>query len=264
MKAIVKGLIIGLIVIVIGAAILITALALNGWTFKKPEFVNQTFTATEDNTVIKIDVGAGAVKTEFYDGDKIEVTYPESKGFRTEISENSGKFIFRSKTKWYYSFFNWRSFWNMPETVIKLPKDRVYDISVKIGAGSVYLADGEYKNVNINIDAGAFNCGTLDCDRLVCDVDAGKININSVSANYLECDVDAGGVEITKTACPEILIDVDAGGVKMYIDELKSLYSISAKVHAGKCNVSAQTGTSANHKIDVKVDAGKVEVNFAG
>lgn len=53
MKAIVKGLIIGLIVIVIGAAILITALALNGWTFKKPEFVNQTFTATEDNTVIK-------------------------------------------------------------------------------------------------------------------------------------------------------------------------------------------------------------------
>ena len=59
MKAIVKGLIIGLIVIVIGAAILITALALNGWTFKKPEFVNQTFTATEDNTVIKIDVGAG-------------------------------------------------------------------------------------------------------------------------------------------------------------------------------------------------------------
>ena len=71
-------------------------------------------------------------------------------------------------------------------------------------------------------------------------------------------------MEITKTACPEILIDVDAGGVKMYIDELKSLYSISAKVHAGKCNVSAQTGTSANHKIDVKVDAGKVEVNFAG
>ena len=95
-------------------------------------------------------------------------------------------------------------------------------------------------------------------------MDAGKININSVSANYLECDVDAGGVEITKTACPEILIDVDAGGVKMYIDELKNLYSISAKVHAGKCNVSAQTGTSANHKIDVKVDAGKVEVNFAG
>ena len=37
---------------------------------------------------------------------------------------------------------------NVPETVIKLPKDRVYDISVKIGAGSVYLADGEYKNVN--------------------------------------------------------------------------------------------------------------------
>ena len=73
MKAIVKGLIIGLIVIVIGAAILITALALNGWTFKKPEFVNQTFTATEDNTVIKIDVGAGAVKTEFYDGDKIQI-----------------------------------------------------------------------------------------------------------------------------------------------------------------------------------------------
>ena len=244
MKTVIKSLIIGIVIAAIGVAIILITLAANDWKFKT-DYEIKTAEFEYGGLSVVIDSDANTVKTEFYDGDKIEVTYPESKGFRTEISENSGKFIFRSKTKWYYSFFNWRSFWNMPETVIKLPKDRVYDISVKIGAGSVYLADGEYKNVNINIDAGAFNCGTLDCDRLVCDVDAGKININSVSANYLECDVDAGGV-------------------KMYIDELKSLYSISAKVHAGKCNVSAQTGTSANHKIDVKVDAGKVEVNFAG
>ncbi len=263
MKTVIKSLIIGIVIAAIGVAIILITLAANDWKFKT-DYEIKTAEFEYGGLSVVIDSDANTVKTEFYDGDKIEVTYPESKGFRTEISENSGKFIFRSKTKWYYSFFNWNSFWNMPETVIKLPKDRVYDISVKIGAGSVYLADGEYKNVNINIDAGTFNCGTLGCDRLVCDVDAGKININSVSANYLECDVDAGGVEITKTACPEILIDVDAGGVKMYIDELKSLYSISAKVHAGKCNVSAQTGTSANHKIDVKVDAGKVEVNFAG
>lgn len=261
MKTVFKCLIIGIVLAAIGAGIIIITLAANDWKFRT-EYEMKTAEYEYGGSEILIEVDANGVKCEFYDGDKIEIAYPESKGFKTQISENDGKFVFRSKTKWYYSFFNWHAFWHMPETVVKLPKGRVYDLKIKSGAGNAYIADGEYKNVNIDIDAGSFKCGTISCDRLECNLDAGKVEINAVKANYIKCDVDAGGAYLSGVVCPEIFVDVDAGSANLKIDAEKSLYNISAKVDAGKCNVSNQTGSDANYKLNVDVDAGSVNVTF--
>ena len=258
MKAIVKGLIIGLIVIVIGAAILITALALNGWTFKKPEFVNQTFTATEDNTVIKIDVGAGAVKTEFSDGDKIQIDYPSATVFTTEINEANGVFSYKSKIKW--ALF-WKT-WSIPDTVIKLPQNVIFDLDFEVNAGTVNVASGSYGKVDIEVNAGTLTVNSSDCSVFKCDVSAGLLSVNDVSCDSFDCEVSAGKLDVSALKCPDIKADVSAGTIILGIDGVKAEYTISASKSAGSCNVSNQTGNTEK-SLRVEVSAGSINVNFS-
>ena len=100
MKGIVKGIVIGLIIIIIGAAILITGLALSGWKIERSDFETRTFTAEGENTALNIEIGAGSVTTEFYDGDKVIIEYPVAKHFVSEAKERDGRVYYSSKFKW--------------------------------------------------------------------------------------------------------------------------------------------------------------------
>ena len=241
MKAIWKGLIAGIILIAIGAGIIITTLAVNGWKIKDINYTMKTFTAQSDVALIDVDVDAYTLKTEFYDGDKIEISYPESKALKTRISEKDGKLKFETDTKWYASLFN---FTKPPETVVKLPKDKVYDIIIDLGAGTVKLADGVYGNINIDVSAGTLSATGVTCDKIVCDVSAGTLNIKELT-------------------CPDIKADVSAGTLNLGIAGAKEDYTIRASVSVGSCNVTNQTGATGK-KLDVDCSAGKISVNFKG
>ena len=241
MKAIWKCLIAGIVLITIGAGIIITTLAVNGWKIKEINYTMKTFTAQNDNTSVELDIGAYALKCEFYDGDKIEIYYPDSKAYKTSISEKGGKLKFESKTKWYATFFN---FTKSPETVVKLPKDKVFDIIINLGAGTVNLADGVYGNIKT-------------------DVGAGKLYAQKITCNTLVSDVSAGSLEISALSCPDIKADVSAGSLKLGVVGAKVEYTIRASVSVGSCNVSDQTGTT-DKKLDVDCSAGKITVDFKG
>lgn len=238
MKAIWKWVIAGAVILAVGLIILITTLAVNGWTINA-EFEMQTFKASENNTYLEIDIGASMLKTEFYDGDKIEISYPTSKSLKTEIFEKEGRLKFESKLKWFARLFNSPQ---APETVIKLPKDKIFDLEIDLGAGTITLAGGAYGNIEIDVGAGTLNADGITCSSLLCDVGAGKIDITSLT-------------------CPDIKADVGAGKFDLSIKGVKSEYNISAKVGAGDCNVSNQTGTT-DKKLTVNCGAGEINVKF--
>lgn len=241
MKAIWKCLIAGIILIAVGAGIIITTLAVNGWKIKEINYTMKTFTAQNDNTSVELDIGAYALKCEFYDGDKIEIYYPDSNAYKTSVSEKDGKLKFLTKTKWYLSFFN---ITKPPETVVKLPKDKVFDIKIDLGAGTVKLADGAYGNIQV-------------------DLGAGKLSAQKITSNTLIGDVSAGSLEIGELTCPDIKADVSAGSLKLGIVGAKAEYTIRASVSVGSCNVSDQTGTT-DKKLVVDCSAGKISVDFKG
>lgn len=240
MKAIWKGFIIGIVLIAIGAGIIITTLAVNGWSVKI-KYEMKTYTAEQENSVVEIDVGASELKCEFYDGDKIEITYPESKSFKTRIKETDGKLKFENDIKWYASFLTITS---SAETVIKLPQSKVFDLKINIGAGTVSIAEGVYGKVKIDVSAG-----TLKADGVTCDT--------------IDCDVSAGKLDITALTCPSISADVSAGTLKIGVIGNKSDYTIRADVSAGSCNVDDQTGNT-DKRLDVDCSAGTITVNFNG
>ena len=210
MKGVIKGLIIGGVIIAVGIAIILITLGVNGWSIENMKFTANTFTAEGDCTSLEAGIDAGTLKTEFYDGDKVIIDYPTADGLEARVIEENGKIIFVSDLKWYKSFFSFR---RIPDTVIKLPKGAIIDVSFKMNAGTIELADGTYTNVNIDINAGTFNANSISCDTFVCDMSAGTMLVNRLT-------------------CAKTKIDMSAGTVKLSMSGEQNEYAIYTKVSA--------------------------------
>ncbi len=257
MKSWIKCIIAGAVILVIGIGIIIGTLAVNGWSIKSPNFETQTYIAANENHSINIEVGAGSVKTEFCDDDKITIVYPSSKIFKSEISENNG--VFR-----YYSRL--RRFWflgapNIPDTIIKLPKNIVFNLEIDVNAGSVEIAGGEYANVKIEINAGKLTVNQSVCKNFDSEVSAGNLEVRDLTCPKFECEVSAGRLDVKKLDCPDISADVSAGALIMNIVGAKADYEIRTNVSAGTCNIGNQTGGNGK-KLSVECSAGTIAVTF--
>ncbi len=257
MKSWIKCIIAGAVIFVVGIGVIIGTLAFNGWSVKSPKFDMQTYTAEKDNNTIDITVGAGSVKTEFYDGEKITIDYPSASMFESEISEDDGIFRYRSRVK---------RFWflgapSIPETVIKLPKNIVFNLDFDVNAGSVSIAGGEYSAVKINVDAGKLTVNESVCENFECEVNAGYLEAINLTCSKFDCEVSAGKLDVKKLDCPCIIADVSAGTLVMNVAGAKSDYEIRADVSAGSCNIGNQWGGNGK-KLEVECSAGSIYVSF--
>ena len=258
MKGIGKAIISGVIIIAIGIAILLIGLALNGWSIGFKEFEMKRYEAVEENTSLKVDFGAGNLKTVFYDEDKIAIDYPTTKGYSTDISEKNGKLSFKTKVKM-FSFGIGK--WQIPDAVIYLPKDIVFDLNFDLGAGTVDIESGKYGNIKIDVGAGTFTMGDTVCTDFNADVSAGKLEVSRLDCRKADLDVSAGKIKISSLTCPEIYADVSAGSLEICVAGVKAEYSISTSVSAGSCNLTPQTGTT-DKKINADVSAGSINITF--
>ena len=238
MKGMVKVIIAGVIIIAIGAAVLITALALSGWNLKGVEFETQTFTAENENTALKVEISAGTLVTQYYDGDKVVIEYPVANNFNAEITERGGCVYYKTKIKWHASWF----IKNYPQTVIKLPANTAFKVDIDMSAGTVELADGKYSDIIIDMSAGTFKAGAVECNKFDCDLSAGTVKVDKIAVNTTK-------------------IDVSAGTAKLGFTGEQSEYGVTAKVSAGTCNVSTHQGSTFK-TIDVHVSAGTVNLSF--
>lgn len=261
MKGIVKALIAGGIIICIGVVILVIALSMNGWKFKgNANFEMTAYECRSANVRLDVRVRTGTVKTEFYDGDKIIIEYPEADGFKTEISESDGTLIFKApRKKWYEGWF---LTYDIPDTVIRLPEGTAYDVKFNVDAGGAYLADGTYGSVEIDIDAGAFAAGNIDCRTLKINIDAGAVKLSSAKTDTFNCNIDAGALNVSRLDAQSSVIDVDAGGAVIGFAGAEADYTITRRVRAGQCNLNARTGGAKT--INADISAGKLDAKFVG
>ncbi|MDE7306656.1 MAG: DUF4097 domain-containing protein, partial [Clostridia bacterium] len=235
MKGIVKALIIGGVIIGVGIIILIIALSLNDWKLKgNVDFETATYECQSKNINLDVEIDAGSVKTEFYDGDKIVIEYPAAKGFKTTIRELDGTLIFKAPRKVWYR--NWFLSFDIPNTVIRIPESFApMNVKFDIDAGSAYLADGTYGTVNVDIDAGSFKGENIICSTLKVNIDAGSVSVNSAQCQFFDCEVDAGSVTVNKLTADSTTLDVDAGSVTISFAGIEEDYTITKRVRAGSC-----------------------------
>lgn len=260
MKGVVKGLIAGIIIILIGVTTLIIALALNGWQWKAAiEFEMQTYEAESDVSSVNLNIDFGRLVCEYYDGDKIQVEYPTADGINTSFNE-SGNSLTVTGPKYRWWRFTYRNL-DMPQTTVKLPIGTVFDILCDLDAGTAELGNGDYGTVTVNIDAGTFHASDISAESMKIDIDAGTVTVSALDCNKFECDIDAGTVDISNLTCPSVNVDADAGTVKIGLTDAKEEYTILTDISAGSCNVGSQIGTTEKI-INVNLSAGTIKFGF--
>lgn len=260
MKAVIKAIIGGSVIIGIGLIILMIALALNGWKFM-PEFDTEHFTADGEIFELKIENGIGGIKTEFYDGDKITVDYPVSNRYSSSIEEKDGVLTVKglNKRHWYNFTFLPN---DLPVTLVKIPQNTVLKIDAKVNAGKVELAAGEYSEVEIQVNAGSLTAHGVTCSQFKGEVNAGSISVKSLESASLDCKVSAGSFHADRVSCPLVRVKVSAGSANLTVAGNKADYTVLVDKSAGSCNVTSQVGSDPNKKIDIEVSAGSVSVSF--
>ena len=260
MNHVVRAIIVGSVIIGIGVAVLLVALGLNGWSFS-PNFTTEEFSSEEENTSLNINLDAGKLKVEYHDEENIQITYPVASGYLTTITESEGKLTVEgNKRRWYA--FHWGV--DFPETVVKIPKDKIKNVEITLNAGMVELPDGAFENVTVKVNAGTCNVGSVtDCKQFDVRLNAGALNVSGVISEKFSCHVNAGSAKIQKIESVESEVKVNAGTANLGFVGSVEDYSASVNVSAGSCNgLSDRTG--GDKTITVKVNAGSVNVSFQG
>lgn len=260
MKAIIKAIIAGSVIIGVGLILFIVALALNGWKFV-PEFDMAQFTAQGEIKELKIDNSVGNVKTEFYDGDRVIVDYPVSSRYSMTVEEKDGVLSVDglNKRHWYHFSFLPSS---LPETVVNIPRNTVLKLAVTVNAGKVELAAGEYAEAAVTVNAGSLNVLGAACSDFKCEVNAGSASVKTLECASLDCKIKAGSFDAERISCPSVRVDVSAGSADLSVSGAREEYTILVDKSAGSCNVASQTGTDPDKKIDIDISAGSVSVTF--
>ncbi len=249
---------IGIVIFAIGLALFITGWALNGWKFKV-EYEMNTFNSTEENTTLDLRISAGSIAVEFYDGENIEVNYPDSINYGYEVKEKAGTLKVTPVNRVHFNWFGWN---DIPAVTVKVPSGKVMNLKLDLSAGAATVASGEYGDVRISMSAGSTTVGAVKCGELITHLSAGKISFGGAECSSLDVRLSAGVANMDGVVCNDIDIDLSAGSAKLAVIGNKSEYSIFVDKSAGSCNLTNQSGSVAGKKIDVDLSAGSVEVTF--
>lgn len=279
MKAIMKGLIAGIVIILVGVALLIGAIALNGWRWPfHVEYETREWQSTGELRALDVTVNYGELKTQFYEGDCVKIVYPYADQYPSDISEENGTVSFANQSVKWYQFGIWAT--DMPQITLFLPQDSVPKLSVEVRAGSCTIAAGAYGDVEAEVKAGVLQIGDIVCSSLQCEVKAGTLKIDKVECSSLRCEVSAGLLDIAAADCssllcevsagklavrnvvsPTISAEVSAGSLELAVKGDVGEYTIRKNVSAGSCNLENRVGTT-DKTITVEVSAGSASVTF--
>lgn len=260
MKAIIKAIIAGSVIIGVGVIVLVIALALNGWKIA-PDFEIAEYVSEGEIGELKIENAVGNIKTEFYDGDRVMVSYPVSDRYTMSVGEKDGLLTIDGlhKKHWYsFTFLTGM----LPETIVKIPRSAVLKLAVTVNAGTVELAAGRYAETGVTLNAGALNVLGMTCSDFKCEVNAGSISVKSLESASLDCKVKAGAFHAERIDCPFVKVSVAAGSAELSVQGNREEYTISVDKSAGSCNVAGQTGSDPDKRIDIDVSAGSCNVSF--
>ena len=251
----------GLTVLILGIAVFLIGFALNGWKLEV-KYEMLTFNSQEENTALDLNLSAGEMNVEFYDGDNIEVTYPDSYRYGFKVYENNGKLTVTPKI----GFGIWFGWNKIPAVTVKIPQGKVMDLNIDISAGMITVADGEFTSVKSDMSAGWTNLGKLKCGKFISHISAGKLDVSSIDCTDFDLHLSAGAANLDRLKCDYIKVNLSAGSATFNVVGNENDYAIRVDKSAGSCNLSERLpapGSTTDYKIiDIHLSAGSVNVGW--
>ena len=258
---------VGIVAFVIGLAVLITGLALNGWKIGA-NLEMTTFTSEQDNNTLDLSLAAGELNVEYHDGENFTVDYPEAYLYRYRVTESNGVLKVEPASKRIYiSWSGWLWGRNKPVVTVRIPRGKIVNLNIGVAAGIANVAAGEYGNVNIDLSAGQLYAGDIKCANFAASLSAGSAQFKEVECNACEFELSAGTTSVSALKSDKIDVDLSAGTANLAVAGNKAEYVIKVDKSAGSCNVSDQIlppGVTAIKYLNIDLSAGTVNVTFSG
>ena len=252
---------VGIVAFVIGLAVLITGLALNGWKIGA-NLEMTTFTSEQDNNTLDLSLAAGELNVEYHDGENFTVDYPEAYLYRYRVTESNGVLKVEPASKRIYiSWSGWLWGRNKPVVTVKIPRGKTVNLNIGVAAG---IANG---NVNIDLSAGQLYAGDIKCANFAASLSAGSAQFKGVECNACEFELSAGTTSVSALKSDKIDVDLSAGTANLAVAGNKAEYVIKVDKSAGSCNVSDQLispDVTAIKYLNIDLSAGTVNVTFSG
>ena len=263
MKGFVKCIIAGAVILGIGIAILIIALAVNGWKFdfKETEYEMKSYTAEGKFDTLSVDISAGEVEIVYYDGETIKFDYPENNRFTATVTESNSEISFVSKKKHFWDWINWGTP-SLPKTTISVPQDCKLNLNIDLNAGTINLPDGEFEKLNLHLNAGEIKGNEITASSVECKMNAGAAKFESLQCASSTFKLNAGTIEISRLECDKITANFNAGTATFGVVGTATEYTVDITKNAGSCNIDNHTGTNAAKSITGKMNAGTLKVSF--
>jgi len=258
---------VGIVAFVIGLAVLITGLALNGWKIGA-NLEMTTFTSEQDNNTLDLSLAAGELNVEYHDGENFTVDYPEAYLYRYSVTESNGVLKVEPASKRIYiSWSGWLWGRNKPVVTVRIPRGKIVNLNIGVAAGIANVAAGEYGNVNIDLSAGQLYAGDIKCANFAASLSAGSAQFKGVECNVCEFELSAGNASVSALKSDKIDVDLSAGTANLAVTGNKAEYVIKVDKSAGSCNVSDQLispDVTAIKYLNIDLSAGTVNVTFSG
>ena len=252
---------IGVSLLIVGIIVFLIGLGLNNWKFKV-EYEMKTFNSTQENTAPDLNLAAGEMNVEFYEGDSVEVTYPTSAAYGYEVSEFGGTVKVASRR----NRFIWFGWYKIPTVTVKIPNDKVMDMNLQLSAGKATVADGTFGGFKVSLSAGDVNAGNIKCADCNVKLSAGSIDVSGLECTKLDLKLSAGSADVGKIKTDYINVKLSAGTANLTVCGSQSEYLASVEKSAGSCNLADQLlppGAVDNFKhINVSLSAGSVNFYF--
>ncbi len=293
-------LIFGVILTLVGGIIFTVAMTASKWDFSvlashlyQKKVVELTEEQTEAVSKIKIEMSTADVKIEYHDGQKIivegfDVTNLKGKILRRfTTSVSNGELSVTLKREKSHIFSMGTS--GDCDVTVKLPKEKVVDLSVDLSTGDVIIGEKgkDYKLGKIEIEQSTgdtkieanVECSSLDVDGSTGDVFVnGNLKVNSLEVEtstgelYINAEIEAQTIEVElssgKVICGSFItaskIDVETstGDVTLKLLGSRSEYNYSYEASTGESNIYPMQNAGATKTVRVTVSTGDIYIYF--
>ena len=291
-----KTILIGLLIIIVGAVIFIGAFAALGFDFNKlstVKYQTNTHDITENFKNISIDTPSSDVTIVFTEDGGCKAVCYEDEKYNNSVEVQSDTLVIKTPDKIWYDNIGNISFDNA-EITLYLPAKEYGSLNVNASSGEINVSGAlSFESVKLTGNSSDINCSGITVsaveitvssgDIKVSDLTAGTMKLSAVSGNIEVNSTDAegvaeikatsGDVKIADTQCNGLIAETSSGDIKLTnviaVNNF-SLQSNSGDVNFDRCDageISMKTdsgdvkGTLLSEKVFVyKTSSGKVNL----
>ena len=243
------------IFIALGAVAFVGALAFSGWDFEMlstENYVTNEYTVSENfKNITVIDNTADVTLLTSSEGEVKVVCYEDENEKHTVFTESDTLFIKKVKNKKWYQYIG-ISF-KSPKVTVYIPEGEYERLSVELDTGDLSLPEGFiFESVKLESDTGDVSFAATVRSRAEIETDTGKVTFSG-SAKSLDISCETGNITLTPNATlGDIELDVDTGKIS-----LSAVRCDSLKIESDTGSVTLRD-VIATGNFGIETDTGKV------